>query len=466
MNRRSVSNWVYGHVLYPTALRAAGEGILPTSLASFKEDQWIAPEVLARKQEERLAEILRYAVHRTARYGSYRVLLDEISATPIGALQSFPFLTKAQLQSERAALLAHPAPRRVTEKTTGGSTGQAVTVVKDRDATAHERAAMWLGYGWFGVEMGDRVARFWGAPFAFRNKWVVRLSDALMHRIRFSAFAFSDADLERYYHRCLSFRPDYLHGYVSMLEAFARFLDQRGLDLAGRVSLKSIVATSEVLTEPQRALMERVFGAPVQAEYGCGEVGPIAYQCERGSLHLMTVNLFVEVLRADGSPAGTGETGEIVVTDLTNRAMPIIRYRIGDNGVPGEECACGRGLPVLATIWGRAYDFVVAPDGRRFHGEFFMYLFEDLRREGWPIGQFKVIQHSAQDLEFLFVAPSLPKGDIRKRIQRFVAERAPGFNAATVTHVQEIRRSASGKMQVIENRYVGSKTEAGEQLVG
>jgi phenylacetate-CoA ligase len=439
-------------VLDPAALRAAGEGTLSSCLASFKEDQWCPPAIVLKKQEQKLEEILRYAVQRTTRYAGLRALFDEIATRPADALRRFPFLAKHEMQSERASLLAHPAPRRVSEKTTGGSTGQAVTVVKDRAATAHERAAMWLGYSWFGVEMGDRVARFWGAPFALRNRWVVRVSDALMHRIRFSAFAFTNADLERYYQRCLRFRPDYLHGYVSMLEAFARFLDTRGLDLRHRVALKSIVATSEVLTEPQRALMQRVFGAPVQVEYGCGEVGPIAYQCERGSLHILTVNLFVEVLRPDGSPANPGETGEIVITDLTNQAMPIIRYRIGDSGVLGGPCACGRGLPVLARIWGRAYDFILAPDGRRFHGEFFMYLFEDLRREGLPIGQFKVIQHSADALEFLVVTPGMPLDVLRARILEFVMARAQGFRTVTVTPVAEIPRSASGKMQVIENR--------------
>ena len=127
-------------------------------------------------------------------------------------------------------MLAQPLVTPASNKITGGSTGQAVTIVKDRRATACERAAMWLGYGWRGVRMGDRAARFWGSPFASRRRWLTKASDAAMHRIRFSAFAFGDADLERYWNACVRFGPDYFHGYVSMLEAFARFVQSRGHD--------------------------------------------------------------------------------------------------------------------------------------------------------------------------------------------------------------------------------------------
>ena len=193
---------------------------------------------------------------------------------------------------------------------------------------------MWLAYGWFGVRQGDRVARFWGAPFATRRRWVTRAADYAMNRIRFSAFAFSDDDLEQYWARCIEFSPDYLHGYVSMLDAFAGFLERRGYD-GTKLPLKSIIATSEALTAPQRERLERVFGAPVQIEYGCGEAGPIGYTCERGGFHLMAADLYIELINADGEPARAGEPGEVILTDLNNLAMPLVRYRLGDFAVAG-----------------------------------------------------------------------------------------------------------------------------------
>jgi phenylacetate-CoA ligase len=419
-------------------------------LSELKRIQHLSSEELSERQDWSLAEILNYATERSPYYRRWRYSRGRVAASEARArLSEFPYLEKRDLQDHQEALLARPRPRRVTRKTTGGSTGQPVTVVKDRLATAHEQAASWLGYGWFGVRIGDRAARFWGSPHTLKRRLRFAAADFAMHRIRFSAFAFDESDLERYWRRCLGFRPDYFYGYVSMLEAFAHFV--RGRDYDGRdLSLKSVVATSEVLSPPQRELIESVFGARVQDEYGCGEVGPIAYQCEQGRLHVMSENLLVEVLTEKGELAGPGQTGEIVVTDLNNRAMPLIRYRLGDFAVVGRPCSCGRGFPVLENIRGRAYDFVERADGRRYHGEFFMYLFEDLRSHGLPIGQFQITQIARRALEILVVTPESASAEVEARIGHQLGDRLPGMEV-TVRRVESIPREASGKMRVIRS---------------
>jgi phenylacetate-CoA ligase len=67
----------------------------------------------------------------------------------------------------------------------------------------------------------------------------------------------------------------------------------------------------------------------------------------------------------NGEKVGAGESGEILVTNLDANAMPLIRYEIGDCGVPiDDECPCGRGLPLMKNIEGRRDDFLILPDGR------------------------------------------------------------------------------------------------------
>jgi phenylacetate-CoA ligase len=116
-----------------------------------------------------------------------------------------------------------------------------------------------------------------------------------------------------------------------------------------------------------REVIRRVFQAPVIDRYGASEIGGIACQCrfERG-LHVAAPAVRVEVLRPDGRPCDPGELGEIVVTRLTSRAMPLIRYRIGDLGVlePSDgECPCGRPFPTLREVTGRSLDAFVRHDG-------------------------------------------------------------------------------------------------------
>ena len=95
----------------------------------------------------------------------------------------------------------------------------------------------------------------------------------------------------------------------------------------------------------------------------------IASECaaHRG-MHTMAEGLYVEVETPDG-PARPGEVGSILVTDLLNFAMPLIRYRIGDMGSwAAGRCPCGRGLPRLEHVAGRVTDFLVGGDGRLVSG--------------------------------------------------------------------------------------------------
>ena len=119
----------------------------------------------------------------------------------------------------------------------------------------------------------------------------------------------------------------------------------------------------------QRRLLEETFGAEVFERYGSEETSIIASECsEHRGMHVADEHLIVEVLDERGLPVGPGEEGEIVVTDSFNRVLPLIRYRLGDVGVRGEACPCGRGLSVLARVHGRVADNVVTPEGRTVSG--------------------------------------------------------------------------------------------------
>jgi phenylacetate-CoA ligase len=182
-------------------------------------------------------------------------------------------------------------------------------------------------------------------------------------------------------------------------------------------------------------------------------MGPIAYECERGSLHLLSTELVVELLRADDTPAEPGDTGRVVLTDLNNSAMALLRYDIGDYGALGPPCKCGRGFPVLEKVLGRAYDTIVAPDGKKYHGEFFMYVFEDLRRHGQLFTQFQVIQDGASSLRVRIVAVQAQRerleAEVRLKLQSILPVMTLAFE-----WVDRIPRLPSGKTQVIANHWL------------
>src|SRR5262249_18305868 len=124
-----------------------------------------------------------------------------------------------------------------------------------------------------------------------------------------------------------------------------------------------------VLHDWQRKSIEQVFDCKVTNRYGCEEVSLIACECERHEgLHVNADGVYVEIIR-NGRVARPGESGSVVVTDLTNRAMPILRYQVGDVAVVSDRrCDCGRGLPLLERLEGREADYVVTPAGELISG--------------------------------------------------------------------------------------------------
>lgn len=416
-------------------------------LGQLERSQWSDQGELERLQDEKLQHLLEYSRTNVPLYRERMQHGSPAGLQPREVLARLPFTTKHDLVHANLALrsTAHSGP--VTIKTTGGSTGRAVTVRKSRHATALEQAANWRGFRWAGIDIGDRQARFWGMPATAKGRLRARLIDWLGHRRRYSAFQFSTDDLAVYLSDVQRFRPHYLYGYVSMLRSLAQYLIDRNRLFPA--DLQAVVSTSEPLTDPDRRLFQQAFGARVYNEYGCGELGTIAHECDRGGLHVHTENLLVEVLNADGSPSHD-RPGEVVVTELNNLAMPLIRYRLADfAALSTDRCPCGRTLPTLSNVFGRSYDMIGNRQGQKFHGEFFMYIFEAARVRNLGVDAFQVIQHDYERLTVKVVTSAEygPASEvfIRERIQA-------GLGARTEIMfelVNSIPRERSGKLRLV-----------------
>jgi phenylacetate-CoA ligase len=189
-------------------------------------------------------------------------------------------------------------------------------------------------------------------------------------------------------------QPEVLFGHSHSLYIFARYvLDQRIKDLRP----KGIISTSMMLLATERATIEQAFGCAVTDRYGCEEVGLIASECEQhAGMHLNIEHQYIEFLRPDGTSAASGEEGAVVVTDLLNRGMPFIRYRVEDVGVPSErQCPCGRGLPLMERITGRVADYLKRRDGSLVAG---VSLIERTLTAIPGIEQMQIVQPTREDI--------------------------------------------------------------------
>ena len=441
--------WLARNLVYRPATWARGEPVF-SLLDRYQKSQWWSAEQHQEAQRKNLGKILRHAARTTTYYQSIAEELG-LSASHLNAshLSDFPYLQKQHLVENNAALQARRLPGTTSWKTTGGSTGVAVRLRKNRWATAAEQAASWRSYGWYGIQPGDRQARFWGTPIRARGRARYRAIDWVLNRSRFSAFAFGPEDLSRYYAQLKSQSPHWAYGYVSMLTEFARHCQVERLPLQD-LGLRAVVTTSEMLTDGDRALIQETFQAPVYNEYGCGEVGAVLYECDQGTLHAMAENLFFE-LKPDPTEQEP-DAHSLIVTDLHNLATPLIRYEIGDRVVPiQDDCACGRGLAGFRKVFGRAYDFIETADGTRYHGEFFLYMIEEARESGVPILQAQFVQKTAKDLEIRLVTrPGYEEKHGSALIHR-VEEMSAHRLKCEVTVVPQLERERSGKLRLIQS---------------
>jgi len=280
----------------------------------------------------------------------------------------------------------------------------------------------------------------WGnppVPVTWRNKIRCLFKDRCIY---LDTMRIDDAAVARFVAQWAETRPGLLFGHAHSIFILAEAL--RGQ--AHGVRPSGIIATSMMLIPSERRVIEEVFGVPVTNRYGCEEVSLIACECEQHrGLHLNADHNIVEFLRDDGTPCDPGEDGRIVVTELVNFGMPMIRYEVGDRGVPGSRrCPCGRGLPMMEHVTGRVADFLVATDGHRVAG---ISIIENTLTRLPGIQQMQVVQESAQDLVVNLVAA--PEYDARTEavlvssLQEYLGSEV----TVAINRVAQIPQEKSGK---------------------
>jgi phenylacetate-CoA ligase len=259
-----------------------------------------------------------------------------------------------------------------------------------------------------------------------------------------NAFRMSDESLRGFAHRLLDWHPDFMWSYVSSSVLLARFVRDHELN----IRLKAIRTTAETLTVDQRQFLTSTFGCPVFNQYGSRELGMIAQECERHEgLHVFSPNQYVELIPILGT-----DLGRLVITNLTNQAMPFIRYETGDLGrwIQGA-CACGRTWPRLESVVGRISDILVTPSGRWIHGEFFTHLFYELD----SVRQFQVIQEMRDQLLVRIVFKDVGQS-IREKSLRFLTKKIHEHGdkdfKIQFDIVEKIEPSPSGKFRFTMSR--------------
>jgi len=362
-----------------------------SNLYTLRRNLRLESEELRKLQNRKLRKILKYAYSNVRfyheKFDSAKIKPDDIKT--IEDLSKIPTTTKSEIQSASMGdiVAKHIDIKKCGMRTTSGSTGIPLKTIVDRETLDLEAATWARALLERGLRLSDRMAVI-GDPRGFpkSKNWLHFLR--IIRREYLSIFDGPEKQLmllER-------FKPDIMQGYPSSLAILADAYEQKTSNVKPRL----IFTLGELLDKATRELVSSAFETEIMDNYACSEFSLMAWECKEHTGYHMNVDSVIMEFLNNGDPVEDGERGEIVCTSLLNKAMPLIRYRLGDVGISLEaKCTCGRTLPLMRIVEGRLDDFLMATDGRTISPTvFFPYPFENLDE----IRQFRVVQEKKNQL--------------------------------------------------------------------
>jgi phenylacetate-CoA ligase len=365
--------------------------------------------------------------------------------------ENLPILTKRNLQQPlQERLSTGYTTKNIFKGKTSGSSGHPLTYGKDKYAHAMTWAVFYEAYKQHGINLNSSLqARFYGIPLRGKGRYVELVKDFVSYRKRFPIFNMNDAVLESFVYRFSKDKFEYINGYTSSIVLLARYCQSKNRVLKSICpTLKMVITTSEMLFPDDRLLLEEWLGIPVINEYGASEVGLIAMQNARGDFEINQQNLYVEVVDEENQPVPEGAIGSILVTDLYNKAHPMIRYKIGDLG---SLQTLENGIRVLKDLQGRVSDMVLLPSGKVVLGLSFYYVTKAIIKEDLDILEFIVIQKELASFEIQYVSKSDMGDALKKEIQKSMDEYLELGLAVIYTRHEFLDRSKRGKLKQFIN---------------
>jgi phenylacetate-CoA ligase len=341
-----------------------GEKVL-SHLSFLEESKSWSRKKLDEYRVDKLSELI---LHAYSNVPFYRKRFEELQLRPsdirnLNDLKYLPALSRADLRSNwNSDLRSSKHDYRFCYRgSSSGSSGDPVVYFKDKNAMSAGRAAALAGWSLAGRQLGDATIVIWGNYNTVKNEWSrfsSRAKAILNRETRIPAFKLTTSDaMNHAFNKIVNSQADFIYGYTNAIYALSLFAERE--EKRGIMPFQGVLTTAETLNSVGRHAIETTFGS-VYDGYGCGEILGVAFQCKaKKGYHIVEPNVIVEY-----EDIGLGEQKGILLTDLTNFAMPLIRYRVGDIAVPGsDECNCGCTWRTIEKIDGRTSDIIKTPKG-------------------------------------------------------------------------------------------------------
>jgi phenylacetate-CoA ligase len=415
-------------------------------LRELERTQYLSAAEIRELQLRRLRVLLKHAYKNcpfyTSRFDEYGFKAEEIGS--INDLRNLPVLTKKDIQEHKESMKARNFPdRELIPNKTGGSTGSPLHFYLNRERLFSRKASTIRHDRWTGWDIGVKMGVLWGHRIDTGGigHWKHSIRNFILdRRIILDTGDITAEKLKNFTSALSYFKPPIYLAYANSMYLYARYLREKGIRDYHKP--QSIITSAEVLTDEQRRVIEEVFECRVYNRYGCRETSMIASECpQHNGMHICAETLLVEFIK-NNRACRDGELGKIVITDLLNLGMPLIRYQIEDMGSPIRgTCECGRGLPMMNVNAGRITDFLVAPDGRFISGPSLAVPIATIP----GIAQAQLVQKERDLIILKIKKQDMDDRGLRRNIRATIREFFGSGMKFEVEFVEEIPKESSGK---------------------
>lgn len=410
----------------------------------LEKTQFLTIELLKKMQWERLIKIIQYVYYNNSFYKNRfnAAGIDPSNIKKSEDLWNLPILTKEEIRHNISEMISQGYnPANLLKFKTGGSTGKSLMIYMTEECSEKRNACARRHDRWAGWEVGEPIGAIWGNPRMPKDIKSKVKNWLLNPTIYLDTMHINDESVKQFAKEWQKVKPTLLFGHAHSIYILAQYVKNL---LIEEIRPRGIITSSMMLLPNEREVIEEVFGVKVTDRYGCEEVSLIASECEQHEgMHLNIEHLFIEFLKDNGDYAGPGEPGKIIVTDLMNRAMPLIRYQVEDIGIPSEKkCSCGRGLPLMEKVAGRVADFLIKKDGTKVAG---ISLIENTLTRIPGIDQMQIVQENLDLINLNVVSGIGFSQDKKNQLVSYFEKLFGKETKIALNLIKEIKPERSGK---------------------
>ena len=370
--------------------------------------------VLEATQLQKLNDLLSYANRHVPYYhelfrslGLVQKREEDVALKNLEEIKIIPTLDKVTIHREGEDLHSNLASQRAAyTNTSGGSTGEKAVFLQDRVFGEKTSANFMFARNLMGIRAWAKqnvllwaAVRDIGLPTIPSGKMATIFKDSIV----LNSCKMQPEEMRRIIETIEVKQPHFIRGYAQSLFELAKFSQRENNRIPPQ---KAVISTATTLSADMREVIEKVFGCKVFDYYGSREVGPVATECSaHDGLHVLEDNNILELLDETGRNSKPGEVGDIVLTNLNNYSMPLIRFKVGDAAYVHpcpDTCPCGCHYRKIGQLVGRTSDVFRLSNGDIVDGTYLTTVLNSVD----SIERFQIFQQTYDHLELVIQAPS------------------------------------------------------------